>query len=58
MNKQEMEEKLQRMVQSCANLDDAARDYESRGTRDSLETIEKEGRLAASLAHDLQDWHR
>jgi hypothetical protein len=57
MSRQEMEEWLEVLVKNAADADDAARDYEKGGTRESLERIETHGKLMTRAAKELQEWH-
>jgi hypothetical protein len=57
LSKDEMLENLEALLSATANADEAARDYERSGTRDSLERIKDESRKAGKHAEILEEWH-
>lgn len=57
MSRQEMLEQLEIMVKNAEATDDAARDYERTGTRESLERIITHGQITVKAATELTEWH-
>jgi hypothetical protein len=57
VNRAEMLEQLDILTKSAKETDDAARDYENSGTRESLERVETFAKMVTDAAGELQAWH-